>query len=200
MTFFPSAVALTPLPGTILKLSAFIHSLLYSASKSLTMAFPRGCSECFSTEAASSNIFSSGISGISEYTCCTRGVPFVRVPVLSKVIFLTEESLSRASPSFTRKPCFVAFPMAAIIAVGVASTRAQGQKTTSMVTERIISPVTNQVITAALKAVTTIHVAHLSARLTIFALSASADWTSLIILCMELSSPTLTATISKEPN
>ena len=55
----------------------------------------------------------------------------------------TLASRSSASPSRTRKPCFVALPMAAMMAVGVASTSAQGQKTTRMVTARIISPVTS---------------------------------------------------------
>ena len=47
-------------------------------------------------------------------------------------------SRSSASPSRTRKPCFVALPMAAMMAVGVASTSAQGQNTTSIVTARMI--------------------------------------------------------------
>ena len=84
-------------------------------------------------------------------------------------------SRSNASPCRTRKPCFVALPIAAIIAVGVASTKAHGQNTTRIVTALIICPVTSQVITAALNAITTIQVAHLSAIPTIFAFPASAD-------------------------
>ena len=91
------------------------------------------------------------------------------------------ESLSRASPSRTRKPCLVAFPIAAIMAVGVASTRAQGQNTTRMVTARITWPVNSQVRAAAVSARITIQVAHRSARPTIFALPASADCTRRII-------------------
>ena len=90
--------------------------------------------------------------------------------------------------------------MAAMIAVGVASTRAQGQNTTRIVTARIISPVTAQVPAAATSAVTTIHVAQRSARPTILALPASADCTRRIMRWMELSSPTLAARMSKEPN
>ena len=63
------------------------------------------------------------------------------MPVLSKVTWETEASRSRASPSRTRKPCLVALPMAAMMAVGVASTRAQGQNTTRMVTARMGSRV-----------------------------------------------------------
>ena len=122
------------------------------------------------------------------------------MPVLSNVIFVTAASLSRASPSRTRKPCFVAFPMAAMIAVGVASTSAQGQNTTRMVTARMISSVNIQVRAAAERAMTTIQVAHLSASPTILAFPASADCTSRIIRWMELSSPTFVAFITNAPN
>ena len=97
------------------------------------------------------------------------------------------------SPSRTRKPCFVALPMAAMMAVGVASTSAQGQKTTRIVTARMISPENIHVSAAAVSAMTTIHVVQRSARPTILALPASADWTRRIMRWMELSSPTLTA-------
>ena len=122
------------------------------------------------------------------------------MPVLSKVTWETEASRSSASPSRTRKLCFVALPMAAMMAVGVASTRAQGQNTTRMVTARMGSRVMRPVRAAAVRAATTIQVAHRSARPTILALPASADWTSRTIRWMELSSPTLAARISKAPN
>ena len=76
----------------------------------------------------------------------------------------------------------VQLPIAAIIAVGVANTNAHGQNTTKIVTARIISPVIAQVNPAADNAITTIHVAHLSAIPTIFAFPASADCTKRIIL------------------
>ena len=119
---------------------------------------------------------------------------------MSNVILETDASRSKASPSRTRKLCLVAFPIAAMMAVGVAKTRAQGQKTTRMVTARMISPVRSQVKAAALRAITTIQVAHRSAMPTIFAFPASADCTRRIMRWMELSSPTLVAFISKEPN
>ena len=72
-------------------------------------------------------------------------------------------------------------PFAAIIAVGVARTNEHGQNTTKIVTALIISPLTIQVIAAALSAIITIQVAHLSASPTIFALPASADSTNRII-------------------
>ena len=65
--------------------------------------------------------------------------------------------------------------MAAMMAVGVARTRAQGQNTTKMVTARMICPVMSQVRTAAVRAITTIHVAQRSAIPTILAFPASTD-------------------------
>ena len=56
---------------------------------------------------------------------------------MSKAALPTWASRSRASPSRTRKLWRVTLPMAAMMAVGVASTRAQGQNTTRMVTARI---------------------------------------------------------------
>ena len=96
--------------------------------------------------------------------------------------------------------CAVALPMAAMMAVGVASTSAQGQKTTRIVTARMISPEMSHVSAAAVRAMTTIHVAQRSDRPTILALSASADWTRRIMRWLELSSPTFVAFISKAPN
>ena len=86
------------------------------------------------------------------------------------------------------------------MAVGVASTSAQGQNTTRMVTARMISPVTSHVPAAAVRAMTTIQVAHRSARRTILALPASADCTSSIMRASELSSPTRWARMSNAPN
>ena len=86
------------------------------------------------------------------------------------------------------------------MAVGVASTRAQGQNTTRMVTARMGSRVMRPVKAAAVRAATTIQVAQRSASPTILALPASADWTSRIIRWIELSSPTFVARISKAPN
>lgn len=64
----------------------------------------------------------------------------------------------------------------------------------------MISPEISQVRAAAVRAITTIHVAQRSARPTILAFPASADCTRRIILWIELSSPTLDAFISKAPN
>ena len=89
--------------------------------------------------------------------------------------------------------------MAAMMAVGVASTSAHGQNTTRIVTARMISSVISHVSAAAVRAITTIQVAQRSARPTMRALPASADCTRRIMRWMELSSPTLVARISKAP-
>lgn len=68
------------------------------------------------------------------------------------------------------------------------------------VSARAMYPMYRLLSAAAVSAMTTIHVAHLSAIPTIFALSASADCTRRIIRCMELSSPTFVAFISNVPN
>ena len=64
--------------------------------------------------------------------------------------------------------------------MGVAKTNAHGQKTTNMVTLLVISNVNKYVNIAAVKAITTIIVAHLSATLTIFAFSGEDVLTNLI--------------------
>ena len=107
-----------------------------------TMARPRGCSDRFSAAPATASNASSLTSFSPAHTATTCGSPVVSVPVLSKHTRLTCARRSSASPSRTRKPCLVALPIAAMMAVGVASTSAHGQKTTRMVTERMISPVT----------------------------------------------------------
>ena len=168
-----------------------------SRSQRRTTAFPRGCSDNASADAARSRIVS---SSSSDRIPTTSGVPWVRVPVLSNRAPVTCARRSKASPSRTKKPCLVAFPIAAMTAVGVASTSAQGQNTTSTVTPRTISPVTAQAAAAVPSAARTIHTAQRSARRTIFALPASADRTRRIMRWMELSAPAREAVISKAPS
>ncbi len=93
----------------------------------------------------------------------------------------------------------VKFPIAAIIAVGVAKTNAHGQNTTSIVTALKISWVTIQVPIEQINAPTTIHVAHWSAAFTILAFSGFEDSINLINLFTELSSPFFVALMIIEP-
>ena len=71
----------------------------------------------------------------------TFSLPKVKVPVLSKATQLTFPIFSKASPDFIKTPCLEACPTAAIIEVGVARARAQGQNTTKTVTALMISDV-----------------------------------------------------------
>merc|ERR1719160_1882636 len=65
---------------------------------------------------------------------CTFGLPSVMVPVLSKTMCVIFEPFSSAKPPFfKRMPYFAAAPVAVITAVGVASPRAQGHATRSVV-------------------------------------------------------------------
>ena len=99
----------------------------------------------------------------NEIISLTSNLPYVNVPVLSKAIVSTFPIFSNASPDLIITPCFVACPIAAIIAVGVANTNAQGQNTTRTVTARTIFCVINPVITAITNATGTNQLAHLSA-------------------------------------
>ena len=60
-------------------------------------------------------------------TAVTAGLPRVRVPVLSSTIVLILRAFSSASPPRIRMPFSAALPVPTMIAVGVASPRAQGQ-------------------------------------------------------------------------
>ncbi len=62
------------------------------------------------------------------------GVPKVNVPVLSKMIWLQRASDSRLWLRMVSRPWLSMLPVAALMAVGVASDSAQGQVTTSTAT------------------------------------------------------------------
>ena len=67
----------------------------------------------------------------------TRGLPWVRVPVLSTTSTLIFSASSSAAPSLIRIPAFAPWPVPTMIAVGVARPRAQGQAITSTATALI---------------------------------------------------------------
>ena len=96
-------------------------------------------------------------------TSDTARFPYVKVPVLSNAMVFNPPSFSKASPDLISTPCFVACPIAPMIAVGVASINAQGQNTTRTVTPLTISPVISHAAIAMASAIGTSHVAHLSA-------------------------------------
>ena len=128
----PSTVPDTPLPG------------MYSKSETSAgwpgwdeeIALPRGCSERDST---ADTILDSSSASTSPQVLVNpwhTTFPVVTVPVLSMSRVSTEAILSTAPPSLTSIPLLDMFPAAAIMAVGVARIRAQGQNTTRTVTER----------------------------------------------------------------
>jgi len=86
--------------------------------------------------------------------------------------------------------------MPAIMAVGVARQRAQGQKTIRMVTALIRSPVVTYTSAAVSRATGTIQVAHRSAARITGALLFSASSTNFTTLARVVSSPTLVAFIA----
>jgi len=135
-----------------------------------------GCSDFDSSDASILIIF----LGLLEIMSTTSGVPYVNVPVLSNTNSSVLANSSIDAPSFTRIPYLVRFPIAAIIAVGVAKTSAHGQNTTRIVTDRAISNVYRYVKIAAVKAIATTNVAHLSAWRTTLAFSGDDDSTNLI--------------------
>ena len=95
---------------------------------------------------------------------------------MSNAIFFIFDNLSTTSPPFISIPYLDALPIPAIIAVGVASIKAHGQNTTNIVTDLNIWCVTRYVPIEETSAITTIHVAHLSVKLTIGAFLESASF------------------------
>ncbi len=149
-TVRPSTTASMPRPGMALKeeAAAFVAAavpadpdpawpgpavppgpLFEASAAALTMASPRGCSDPLSAEAASRRreLRSKGAWG---RTSVTAGSPFVMVPVLSNTIVSIRWAVSRASPDLKRTPFSAPLPVPTMMAVGVASPRAQGQAIT----------------------------------------------------------------------
>lgn len=125
--------------------------------------------------------------------------PVVSVPVLSMRTISVRARSSSALPFFTRTPLLERFPAAAMMAVGVARIRAQGQKTTSTVTARYASPVTARVRMATLRAIATMYTAHLSAVRTILDLLALASSSILAMRAAVASAPTRSISTSIDP-
>ena len=64
-------------------------------------------------------------------TSHTSGAPFVMVPVLSRTTVFTPCAVCSASADFTRMPFAAPRPVPTMMAVGVASPKAQGHEITS---------------------------------------------------------------------
>jgi indolepyruvate ferredoxin oxidoreductase len=141
----PPYFAVTPLPGVDEKSSASFGSTpLFCAW--LTIAFASGCSDQRSAIATNSKTCMSCLTPdgkVATFCSCitsvTLGLPSVRVPVLSNIATETLLSVSMASPPLNMTPFDAPLPMPTIMAVGVASPRAQGHATTRIATAGIIA-------------------------------------------------------------
>ena len=128
-TDFPSTIDEIPNPVNELKsLTSNNSKFLFLASS--TIAKPNGCSERYSTLAASCKRTSSD-KLLNVTISVTEILPSVNVPVLSNTIVLTSLANCKASELFIKIPCSAPLPVPTIIAVGVAKPKAQGQAITS---------------------------------------------------------------------
>ena len=92
------------------------------------MASASGCVDERSTAAASASSSSAGSAGFATVAkCAMRGLPSVRVPVLSKASVSSAATRSMDSPPLMSSPMRAARPMATVIAAGTARPIAQGQ-------------------------------------------------------------------------
>ena len=141
-------------------------------------------------------------------TSATTGLPRVRVPVLSRTIVCSLVAFSSASLSLKRIPFSAPLPVPAMIAVGVARPRAQGQAMMRTATNRIMAgtnspprlhqrmkvkkaiPITPGTKTAATR----------SARAWIGALLPWASWTRRIIWARAVSLPTFVVLNLRRPS
>jgi hypothetical protein len=105
----------------------------------VTMAWPSGCSEPASTEAAARSTSLSS-NPRRRWTSVSAGLPRVIVPVLSSTTTLMSFSVWIASPERISTPRSAPSPEPTMIAVGVARPSAQGQAMTSTATADRIRP------------------------------------------------------------
>ncbi len=174
-----------------------------SAQRSST-ALASGCSlpRCRAPASLSS------CSGSSPPRWMICGRPEVRVPVLSKATLVTAWATSRDSASLIRMPWRAATPVPAMIAVGVARPRAQGQAITSTATAltRACSrptPATSQAprVTSAMRITTgTKTWLTLSTSFWIGALAAWASSTRRMIFASTVSPPSAVVRKSRRPS
>ena len=163
------------------------------------MASASGCSDSCSREAAIFN--SSCLSKSPAMISVTFGFPSVTVPVLSNTTVCTVCAISSASADLIRIPFSAPLPVPTMMAVGVASPRAQGQDMTSTAipmdrANSKVAPVSNQMTadkSAMIMTTGTKMPLTLSASFAMGALDALASSTSRMICASVVSSPTLVA-------
>ena len=74
------------------------------------------------------------------------GVPWVRVPVLSKANTRTRPNISRKAPPLIKTPCFAADVIALIIVTGVDISNAHGHAITNIVSARYNQPCPSELL------------------------------------------------------
>ena len=127
----------------------------------MTIAWARGCSEFFSTEAAICKTFSFVIFSLIGTISVTLGSPRVNVPVLSKITTLISLATSSALPLLIKIPFLAASPVPIITAVGVANPKTQGQAMIKTVTKTVTAkasgcPTRSQVMKARIDSAKTV--------------------------------------------
>ena len=109
-----------------------------------TTASAKGCSEFCSTEAASCNRLSSLLWLVPSIVTksVTVGLPWVKVPVLSRTMICNLWANSKLSAPLIKMPFSAPLPVPTRIDVGVANPNAQGQATMSTPTVVVSASVT----------------------------------------------------------
>ena len=199
---WPETLASIPRPSSALKLSTF-SSVRFLSCAARTRAAASGCSLCFSAAAMSvSKSFSAQPSAV--IISVRLGSPLVIVPVLSRTMVLSLCAVSRLAPPLMRMPFSAPRPVPTMIAVGVASPKAQGQaiiSTETKLTKAIVkrtsgAAATNHTTKVAMARQITIGVKMplmTSASRAIGGLEPCASCTSRTICCSAVSFPTFVA-------
>ena len=121
----PPIVPVTPLPVTDAKPVASLSSTPRSLAEA-TIAAASGCSLARSRLAPSANTVASSKPSAGT-TATTRGLPSVKVPVLSTTSVSIFSKRSSASASLISTPAVAPLPTPTMIDIGVARPSAQGQ-------------------------------------------------------------------------
>ena len=167
----------------------------------LRIACASGCSENFSTAAATASSCASLTPGAVTIST-TSGWPTVSVPVLSKTTTVSLVAFSSAEAFLNRMPFIAPRPVPTMIAIGVAKPSASGQAITNTVMVRVSAnssgwPSTQnhtaKVSRPMTMAASTSHCEAWSASNCPGALEFCASCTSLTICASAVSAPTLVA-------
>ena len=128
----PCTAPSVPRPGTARTLSGEATANC-CASAAAPTARASGCSLPLCIEATAAITCAASSPGTTS-NAVRRGLPTVRVPVLSNATTSTLCASSSACASLIRMPCFAATPVPAMMAAGVARPSAHGQAMTSTAT------------------------------------------------------------------